>query len=146
MRRLWESPFVRWSGFSVFSFAVVVGLTYVLGEIVGLHPNLAFLIPLVIAYFMNFATCRWFVYRSSDEPIVRQFLKYSATAVGFRVVEYAIYWALVNLLDMRYMIAVFIVLPTSFVCKYLFYKVAVFAKRAPSDESVPGEAIAPDTV
>ncbi len=124
-----DLPFVRWTAFSGFSFLMIVSLTSLLHEVFHVGERLAFLSPLVILYFTNFFVCRYFVYQSTDQSIPRQFLAYSLSSVGFRIVEYLTYWVLLDGLGVWYIAAMLIVMPTSFVVKFLFFKVIVFRHR-----------------
>jgi putative flippase GtrA len=125
-----DGAFMRWTFFSAFSFLFIVGLTTALHEVFRVGEKLAFLIPLVVVFFVNFAACRYFVYGARSQPLARQFAKFAISSLGFRVGEYAVYWVLIDIIGMWYLAAVFIVMPTSFILKFVFFKVFVFAKRA----------------
>lgn len=117
---------LRWSAFSVGSFLTVVSLTALLRESVGLNEKAAFAIPLVLVFFANFVTMRYLVYDGPRRPIARQFAHYSVSATIFRGLEYVAYWLSLDLLGVNYLIAVLVIMPTAFLLKFLFYKVAIF--------------------
>jgi putative flippase GtrA len=135
-----ESSFIRWIGFSGFSFAMVFGLTTFLVQVMHVGEKLAFLIPLSILFVTNFFVCRYFVYRNTHDSIVHQFLRYSASSIGFRVLEYVTYWLLLDFLQLWYVTVMLVVMPTSFVMKFLFFKVTVFGHRQPPPSSEITEA------
>ncbi|REJ70033.1 MAG: hypothetical protein DWQ31_02110 [Planctomycetota bacterium] len=140
------SPFATYIAFSGLSFFLVLGLTTLFVEIVDLGENLGFLIPLVIVFFLNFLACRYFIYRNPHDSIVGQFIRFSISAIGFRVAEYLTYSLLVTYFGLWYFGVMIVVLPTSFVVKYLYFKVIVFrikrdrpavAPAAADEEAVP---------
>ena len=120
------AAFGRWSLASVFSFSMVVGLTAFLHEVCHVGEQIAFLVPLVILFTANFFICRFFVYRSHAGSLGRQFAGYAVSVAGFRIAEYLVYWFLIDVMNVWYLLAVFFVVPTSFVVKFLAFGGLVF--------------------
>lgn len=125
-----DASLLRWCFFSVFSFAMVLGLTILLHEIFHLNEKIAFLTPLVIVFFTNFVTMRYFVYGKPTKPIHRQFLEYVLASFGFRALEYIAYWFFIDWLHIHYVVTVCLVMPTSFLSKFIFYKIIVFGPKS----------------
>jgi hypothetical protein len=121
-----DSSLPRWTLFSVFSFLFVLGLTSLLHQVLGVNDRVAFLIPLIGVFFLNFFTMRYVVYGRPSRTIGSQFLAYTFSAAGFRAIEYAAYWISLEFFSLHYLIAITLILPTSFLLKYLFYRFAVF--------------------
>lgn len=121
-----DDALLRWTLFSAFSFAAVVGLTALLHDGFGVDSKIAFLIPLILVFFANFLTMRYLVYGRPTRPIGRQFAEYSVSAAGFRILEYATYWISLDLLGAHYLLSIIVIMPTSFLLKFLFYKMTVF--------------------
>ena len=121
-----DRALLRWTACSGFSFATVLGITAGLHEIVGIDEKFSFLAPLVFVFFINFITLRYFVYGRSTRPIITQFIQYGVSAMIFRSLEYCAYWLALDLLGVNYLVAVLVIMPTSFLLKFLFYRVAVF--------------------
>ena len=118
--------FIRWVFFSGVSFSVVFGVTTLLHEILGVDEHYSFLFPLILVFFLNFFTCRYFVFKSSSNPFFRQFMEYTFSALGFRALEYLIYWILIDIVSITYISAMILVMPTSFIIKFLYYHMLVF--------------------
>ena len=118
--------FVRWTVASGFSFFVVLGLTMLLHEVLFVSEKIAFLVPLIVVLVANFFTCRWFVFRGTPGEILPQFAGYALSSAGFRLTEYLVYWILLDCLGLWYVAAAVIVMPTSFIIKFLFFGLLVF--------------------
>ena len=132
-----SGAFFRWCGFSVFSFLFVTGLTALLHDGLAIEARLSFLVPLTLVFFLNFITIRYFVYDNPTGPITQQFLRYSASAIVFRITEFVAYCLLTEVLSLFYLIAVLIVLPTSFFLKFIVFRYLVFEKaKRPAQGSV----------
>lgn len=87
----------------------------------------AFLPPLLILFVWNFVAMRYFVYGRPLTGIREQFIRYSASALVFRGAEFFAYWLLVSQCRMHYLLVMAIVMPVSFVMKFLIYRMLVFA-------------------
>lgn len=124
-----NSSFFRWTLFSLGSFVAVFFLTVLCAEVFMLPEDWAFLPPVVILFFWNFITMRYFVYGSPVIPMQEQFINYSCSAIAFRSAEFLVYWILVSKLGVRYTNAVVVVMPASFIAKFFFYKSHVFTSR-----------------
>ena len=124
------AAFARWTLASGLSFATVLGLTTLLHENLFVGEKVAFLIPLVVVFVANFFVCRWFVYQQASGPIWQQFVGYALSCVGFRTTEYFVYWILLDCFGVWYVAAVTIVMPISFVTKFLFFGKLVFRRGA----------------
>jgi putative flippase GtrA len=128
-----DGAFARWCGFSAVSFASVITLTTALREVLGADQRIAFLLPLVIMFFVNFLTLRYFIYRTKEVPIATQFAGYAASAIGFRVTEFVAYWTLVDVFSLHYFVSIVIVLPASFVLKFVVFGSVAFRQRRTSN-------------
>ena len=133
-----DRALIRWTFCSAGSFLAVVGLTAFFREVIGLNAKLAFLFPLIIVFFVNFLTARYLVYGRPTLPIGRQFLAYSLAAFSFRGLEYGAYWTLLDWLGVHYLVAASVVMPSSFISKFAFYKLTIFGSQESTESATSG--------
>src|SRR5262245_61182995 len=119
---LWAFAFLRWCVLSACSFLAVLGLTSFLHEICGLEERISFALPLVVAFFGNFLWLRYLLYGRPVGDWRKQFAKYAVAAIFFRSCEFAAYAITLDWLHINYILVAAIVLPGSFILKFVFYK------------------------
>jgi putative flippase GtrA len=131
LAHFFDRSFLRWTLLSFFSFFLVLGSTFVLREMLGATELVSFGAALCIVSVVNFCTIKYLVF-SSDQRYEarRQFLLYGLTTLGFRLSEYAIYWLILDLLNLHYLLAAVTVMCTSFLGKFLVSKLIIFRSHA----------------
>ena len=118
--------FSRWTAFSIISFLSVLALTIVSREILKVPARYAIALPLFYSIIANFFICRHLVFLRQTESIFPQFVKYLCSVAGFRFADFLLFWLLVEFLNVWYVVAVLLVLPATFVLKFLFFRSIVF--------------------
>lgn len=111
------------------SFAISFGGPILLHEVFGISPSIAVALCFLTAFIFNFYVMKYFVYRS-DGSVLREFRNYAFTNLAFRVTEYLCFSLLYLVVGIRYFIANFVVIATSFVVKFVVYDMIVYGKRA----------------
>ena len=120
---------VRFFLLGALSFSVNLGITAGLHEIVGVSPEVSFAIALVVAFCMNFALMRWWVFRGTARPILDQLMGFGVSSLFFRGLEYVGYIVLYRVAGLRYLVAAVAVLATSFTLKYVVYDTWLFSRE-----------------
>ena len=120
----------RWGVNTLASLVVNLGLTIGLHEGFAVDPAVAYAIALVTVFLMNFVFFRYYVFIQSEPlPIGSQFMAYTASAIGFRVVEYLSFVLLHTLLGVHYVVTIILVQGLSFVVKFFFYGRLIFRAK-----------------
>ncbi len=109
-------------------FAINVGLTAFLHEILGIPPGIAFAVALACAYAVNFFNNRKWVF-ASDAAAVPQVVRFLSVSLGFRLAEYLVFLLLFNILGIHYLFAVLISLSSFYFLKFFVYKEIVFTSK-----------------
>lgn len=128
--------FLRYLHISCLSFAVNLGLTIVLHEVLRVPEEAAVACALVVVFLMNFVAMRSYIYRASRGALWRQFLAYSGSALLFRLVEYGAFLAGHTWLRWDYRLVVFLVTLVAAVVKFLYYRV-LFERRSQHSQAFP---------
>lgn len=118
---------LRFVSLGVLSFALVVGLTAALHELLGVAEEVSYLAALVAAFCVNFTGARYYVYRAAHAPIGRQLMRFLVSSVAFRGGEFLSFVLLHTMAGVQYLIAVGSIMVISFVLKYLFFRTFVFS-------------------
>jgi putative flippase GtrA len=118
--------FIRFGLVGAVAFAVSMGLTALLVEVLGLSEELAFGITLVVVLIGGFMANRHLVFEAADANLRRQGTHYALAALTFRALQYLSFLAIHTALGVPYLLAIFIVLSAWFVIKYAYYGKAVF--------------------
>lgn len=114
---------------------VAVAAVTTLGD-VGACTGLCFVLPKALAYIIAFslALCfrflldRWFTFRSSDDAITRQFLRYVVACLGSLVLGLLVFnWVLTY--GLAPVLAKIISIPPVTVFGYLAFRFFVFGSR-----------------
>jgi len=116
---------VRYVMLIIVSLVTNLGLAFGLFYI-GVSESISFAVALAVTYFLNFSGCRWFVFLSTDVPVITQFIQFAITNGSFRILEYLSLLALSTLEFSNYYTRVLLVLGTSFVIKFFVYGKFVF--------------------
>ena len=122
VEKLLRARSFRWGVNTVASFVVNLGLTVVLHEVFGVRNTIAYAVALTTVFFMNFAFFRYYVFVQDDpRSLGALFATYTASAIGFRLVEYASFVLFHTVAGVQYVVAIVLVQGTSFVAKYFYY-------------------------
>jgi putative flippase GtrA len=119
---------LRYLVMTAISAVLSLGIPFVLHEGFAVSPNIAVAIGLTAAFVANFATAKLYVFRKNGS-IASQFGRYSLVSILFRGAEYVAFLLVHDLLGMQYMVALIVVLFTSFLLKFVAYKLFVFTHR-----------------
>lgn len=98
----------------------------------GVPESISFAVALAVTYMLNFSGCRWFVFVSTEVPLITQFIQFAITNGTFRILEYLSLLSLSALEFSNYYARVLLVLGTSFVIKFFVYGKFVFGNPKPS--------------
>jgi putative flippase GtrA len=109
------------------SFAINIGLTAFLHELLGIVEEIAFSIALAVAFTFNFVGCKYYVFSENTGDSRKQLIAYFFSSLLFRGIEYLGFILLHTLMGVQYLAAVFLVLVFSFFAKFTFYKKVVFS-------------------
>jgi putative flippase GtrA len=113
------------------SSGVAVGMTAILHELASLSQPLAAALGLVSAMVVNFLMLRYFIFRGTHLPVVRQSLTFLASSGLFRGLEYVAFLLVNAISGTHYLIALVLVLGGSFILKFIVYEGWVFARQGP---------------
>jgi len=119
---------VRFFVGGLLSVGVTLGVTAYLHEIVGVHERIAAAVGFACALVTNFLFMRFYVFRGTPVPLLRQLAMFLASSGVFRGLEYAGFWA-TNAAGVHYLAALVLVLGCSFVIKFVVYEKLVFARK-----------------
>ena len=110
------------------SFLLNVALTAVFTELGGLSPDSSFAITLLIVFLLNFVVTRYWVFgdRVKDSSLSLQFTRCTFVSISFRLLEWTIFYLLVDRLELNYLTILISILSISFVAKSLIYERIVF--------------------
>lgn len=121
---------VRFGLGGVVSSGVAVGGTALLHEIGDIPERIAAAFGLAASLIVNFMVLRYFVFRGQQTSVWRQLPMFLATSGIFRALEYAGFFLVNTYLHLQYLLALLLVLGTSFILKFLVYEGLVFVKKA----------------
>lgn len=116
----------RFVALSGLSFAMNMGVTVFLHEMMRVPPEIAFAVALTAAVITSFLGMRYYVCPSQRQNIVRQFVLFVVSSSGFRVLEYAAFFALHVGIGFPYRPVMVTTLFASLAVKYPYYKLRVF--------------------
>jgi len=106
---------------SALSFCLNIGITIFLCERLKLSERNAFGCSLFIVFIINFFLMKFFTFRGNSASLSKQFISYTASAIGFRFSEYFLFRIFHSILNFDYRIVVLVVLSTSTVIKFFTY-------------------------
>jgi putative flippase GtrA len=120
---------VRFAMGGVLSSSVVLGVTALLREGGIAGERVAAAVGLASALVVNFHVMRRFVFRGTERPLLRQALEFLAGSGVFRGLEYLGFLVLHTAFDVHYLVALVLVLGTSFGLKFVVYEGWVFRRE-----------------
>jgi len=114
------------------AFLVAVPLNFALVRWVGMPEPGAYAIVLVFQVSINFLLCRWFVFETDREaPVLRQFAAFLAGILGFRLLDWALYTALVHYFGLYFLAAQLLNVAIFGAGKFLFSRRLLEPRPAP---------------
>ena len=120
---------LRYLLLSALSFTLNLGVTAGLCEIFGVAPEVSFAVALATVFVTNFAGMRWWVFRGTSRPVLRQLVGFGLSSLAFRGLEYCGYLLLYRVAGAPYLAAAVAVIGISFPLKYVVYDSWLFARR-----------------
>jgi putative flippase GtrA len=116
---------------SALSFVINIGLTSFLHQVINMKPMWAYGISLIVLLCINFLLMRYWVYRKHLQPgtLQKQFIATGITSIGFRLSEWLFFVGLNEFFRLYYLVAMFIVMCTSFIVKFFVYDTLIFNKK-----------------
>lgn len=121
---------VRFGLGGVVSSAVALGGTALLHETADVPERVAAAAGLAASLLVNFVMLRVFVFKSTQQSAWRQVPMFLATSGVFRALEYGGFFLVNTYLHLQYLLAMVLVLGTSFVLKFLVYEGLIFVRKA----------------
>ncbi len=121
------SRFLKFAGLGAFSFALSVGGTAFLVEVIGVDVEVAYATVLACLIAINFLACRYLIFPGQARGFAGQAAQFLVSALGFRGLEYVAFLVLHTLLGAPYVLAIVTVQTISFVTKFLFFDTLVFS-------------------
>jgi putative flippase GtrA len=112
----------------VASTVVTLGTTAALHEMAGIPEVIAAAVGLAASLLVNFAVLRFFVFRGTELPLVRQAMMFLGSSGVFRGLEYSGFFVL-HLVGVHYLVGLVLVLGSSFVVKFFVYERLVFSRK-----------------
>lgn len=119
----------------VLSSAVVLGVSAFLREGGFVGERVAAGLGLATSLVVNFNVLRHFVFRGTQQPLVRQWFEFLASSGIFRGLEYLAFLLVMGVFHVQYLVALLGVLATSFGLKFLWYEGRVFRRPRSRDDS-----------
>jgi putative flippase GtrA len=111
------------------SVGVTAGVTTFLHEIHGVGVPQAGAAGFVSSLVTNFLFMRFYVFRGTKVPLLRQLAMFLASSGVFRGLEYAGFYV-TQAAGVHYQLALLLVLGCSFMLKFFVYEKLVFARKA----------------
>lgn len=124
-----------YGGMSALSFAVNLGLTVFLHEVVRAPAEAAYAAALVVVFVMNFMISRHMVFRAASGDPVRQGVVFLVSALSFRGVEYLLFLLLHTVLGVWYVAAVIGISVPMTLVKFVFHGKVVFVPAKADHET-----------
>lgn len=117
---------VGFGALSVFSFALNVGVTFALVELLGSPPELAFALGISTVVLTSFILMRLVVFPAEELSLTQQLARYLPSTAAFRMAEYVLFLGVHTVLGLPYQPSVIGILLVSAIAKFLFYRAVVF--------------------
>lgn len=108
-------------------FAINIGITAFLHEVLRISPGISFAVALACAYAVNFFNNRTWVF-DSDAEAFTQVVKFLGFSLLFRLMEYLVFLLLHIILGFHYLVAVLISLFSFYFIKFFVYRKLVFTR------------------
>ncbi|MFM8218545.1 MAG: GtrA family protein, partial [Planctomycetaceae bacterium] len=118
LKSSWRFLFV-----SGFSFCLTFGITLFVREVLGQSEQRAFGSAITSALVINFLFLRYFIYGRSRAPLLPQLGIYLVSASVFRLGEFLLFEACLRLIELDYRVSTIVVLASSTVLKFLYYRI-----------------------
>ncbi len=124
---------IRYGLGSVLTVFTNLMITAFCHEYLGLKEQTAFGIALVIAFFLSFYLMRYYIRRAQSGPFWKQLGGFFISALVFRLLEYLAFGLIYDAIGLHYLLTIILVNGTSFVLKFFYYRVLVFATSSSID-------------
>lgn len=127
-QRFNPAALLRFALGGVLSAGTTLGTTALFHELGSIAEHIAAAAGLAIALVVNFTVLRLFVFRASGVPVARQLLLFLGSSGVFRLFEYGAFLLLNMLLHVQYLVALVLVLGTSFLLKFVVFDNFIFRR------------------
>ena len=121
--------FFRYAAVTGLCFIVNLGVTVLFTEVFSVYEEISYGFALSTVFFMNFFLMRYYIYRSSEDNLISQFILYAGSAIAFRGIEYGCFLLLHSWMGIPYGAAIVVIQGFSAVSKFIYYKRIVFSNR-----------------
>lgn len=125
----------RYAIASAFSFVFVIGSTAGLHELIGLSETLSPAVALALAFLVNFALLRLWVFPGQSASVGRQMAETAVTSLLFRGFEYGLFLVGHLGLGIDYLVATGASVCVSALGKFFVYREIVFNRARASAPS-----------
>ena len=127
----------RYAVASAFSFVFVIACTAGLHELAGLSETLSPALALALAFVVNFALLRTWVFPGQSAPVGRQMAETALASLLFRVLEYGLFLIGHLGLGIDYLVATGASVCVSALAKFFVYREIVFNRARARAASGP---------
>ena len=122
---------IRFAISAVAGFAVGIFWVWLFHETVGLTPEIAVLLSIVLVALQNFLVLKHYVYKTATERSFASMLSQFALSVaGFRGLEYGLFLLFHTYLDFHYLYTIIVIRGALVIAKFAFYKLTIFRSDA----------------
>ena len=134
---------MRFVKVTALSSLITLGLPVTLHEVLGLDPRIAIAVALMMAFFVNFALVRRYVFKSK-EKVLPEAIRFGAMSLSFRLGEYVTFLTIYEVMELNYIVSFLGVQGTSVLLKYavldaLIYRSAVWREN-PEEEIIENQS------
>ena len=113
-----------------------LAVTALLHQVFGLMVEVAAACGFIVVLLVGFAMCRYVVFDASGDNAARQFTVFTVSSIFFRGIEYAAFVVLYRYADVQYVVSMVSVVGVSFIVKFAYYKLVVFAGAKGEERSI----------
>lgn len=127
-KKLNLASLMRFALGGVLSSGITLGSTALLHEVGSVHERVAAAIGLLLALTVNFGVLRFFVFKGTRQPVMRQLVMFLGSSGVFRAIEYCGFLLLSQVLKVQYLLAMLATLGVSFILKFAIYELWIFRR------------------
>lgn len=123
-----KSNFVKFCIASGLNIGLIFLGTWFGHEILKLDATIAYSITIILVFFVNFFSLRYFVYPEANQETdaKRQAILTAVSSLGFRIIEMICFYIIHDMMGVMYLLTILFIQPIAFIIKFVFYRWVVF--------------------